>query len=325
MIDYWKSFTPVAQAGTAIAGSAVMGYVFGALAPNGSSIRNTFDNNPNNTASWVTPNGTLGQADPIGGTTAVALTGTFQMLRSVGSAVLPVCCQVFVKVTSSTPSEFQLEYWNNGVSRVVRTYSFSGTTDWMLLTLDAVLDGMTPAPTTAHEFRITGGSGKVTIWWPQIAQGTRLPQPILPLDGGGSSYSIGTGMTPNFSQALRMVGVGDYELPKVVKRLSFTQAASPVTSPPLVDATSTGAKAFEVVVREVQAGGEVLRVYHALLSYAAASVSADAIKQVSGPSSDGDASLVALTLSALTANTAKSLVFTTSGTTTVQATIREIT
>lgn len=328
MIDYWKTFTPIAQAGSVISGPAALGFIYGAASGGSATIRNTFDSDPNNTANWTAPNGTMGQADPIGGLTAVALTGNFRMQRSVGFSTGPVTCQAFVKVVAGVAGEFQMIYTNNGIVRAVRSFSFAaGQSGWMLVTLDFDLTGQ-PSTNTQHDMQIVDAAGKIHLWWPQIVQGTRLPQPILPLDGGGQKFSAGTGIPANFSTALRMVGVGSYELPKIVKRVSYNGGGGTTAQfPPLVDALTTAAgKVFELVIREVITSTTVISVYNVSLSFQASTTTALSIKLVSQSVMGGGLpSRVTPSVPVVAVNTEKTVLLTNSDVVIVEATIREIT
>jgi hypothetical protein len=326
MIDFRKQYFPSVQGGAVIAGSSIEAYIYGALATEGQSVRNTFEANPNDPSNWTAGSGTVGQADPIGGTSAVQLTGNFQMLRSVGAATGKVSYQVFAKVITDIPGEVEIQYWNNGIMRASRVCSFCQKSDWMLLQDGLDLTGLASLSNT-HEMRIVGGAGKLRIWWPQLAQGTDRAQPILPIDSGGP-FGVGQGLEPVFSLPVRKVGPTAYELPQIVERLKFSGvAATAVAFPVLVDAAAPSfGRVFELIVRESYSGNGVSTVYIVAFSYGLSCSTPASIRQVSQALfGSGGASRCTPTVSAGSANANKSVILTTSAACDVEATIREVT
>jgi hypothetical protein len=325
-INNEKQYIPQFQTGGLVSGPALSAYIYGEASGDGSTLRNTFDFDPNVAANWTSGTATAGQADPIGGTGANALTSNVRIQRSVGASTGKIVAQVFVQVTTGTPGEFQLAYYNNGTERSRRIFSFSGTTGWLLCWVSFDLTGAV-GTSTQHDLRIEECTNKITIWWPQIIQGTDKPQPILPTDGAGKT-GAGSGVTPSWAYPLRKVGESSYEEPQIVKRVSYNgNAAATATFPPLVDSDSPAlGRVFELVVRENFTTNYVVTVYHVSLSYAGTAATADCIKQVSQALyGGGGASRVAATVSATTAAADKSIVLTNSNTATVLATVREIT
>jgi hypothetical protein len=319
MVDYDKTYTPIAQGGGMVTGPMVQSYIFGSTGHNGGTIRNTFDTDQNDTANWTAGTGTTGQTDPIGGTTAVALTGNYQRSRAVGASTGKVVAQAFVKVTTSTPGSFQFQYYNNNVLRATRIFSYSQATDWMLLWVSFDLTGASSTSTT-HDFRIVDGSGVITIWNPQIVQGTDKPQPILPLDDGISP-------TPSFLEPVQLVGHRSYETAKIVDHVDFSGAAAATKDfHTLVDSNSnTLIRVFELVVKERYSTDRIVTVYNVALSYADATTNSESIEQVSQHLfGGGAASRCAASLTSTSANAAKTVRLTLSDTDAVTATIREI-
>jgi hypothetical protein len=326
MVRYRQTFTPTMQGGGVIAGANVASYIYGSTAGNGATLQNTFDLNPNQPSNWDAGTGTIGQTDPLGGATAVRTDGNMYMQRFVGASTGKVVAQCFVKVVSSTPSEFQLVYYNGGIARKRQVYAFTEPTDWMLLYAEFDLTGA-PSTNNQHGIAFEDVGTKILIWWPQIVQGTDQPQPILPIEGG---EGFGAGVSPEFSTSLRKVGETSYELPQIVGRILMV-AAAPGASEyfrTLVSPTSPArGRVFDLIIREQIAADVTITTYRVALAYADETTSADSIVLISTHEmgATGYASRITPTVSSLTANSDKTIILTSTGAVTANATIREIT
>ena len=326
MVRYRQTFAPTMQGGGVIAGANVASYIYGSTAGNGATLRNIFEADPNDPTTWTSGTGTIGQTDPLGGTTAVRTDGNLLLQRAGGSPTGKVVAQCFVKVVASTPGEFQMVYYNGGVARKRQVYAYTQPSDWMLVYIDYDLTGV-PGIGTNHGLAFEDVGTKILIWWPQIVYGTDQPQPILPLD---DDQGFGEGVSPTFSTSLRKVGVTSYELPQIVGRVSYSTsgAATSASFRTLVDSTSpTRGRVFDLIIRESIASDVTITTYRVALAYGDETTSADSIVLISTHEmgSTGYATRVVPTVSSLTANSDKTITLTSNSAVTVDATIREIT
>lgn len=317
-IDYKKMYVPVMQNAGLITGSSLSSFIYG---ESSAGIVNTFEVNPNVPSNWSDGTGETGKTDPIGELTAVKPTSNFSMRRAIGAATGKVVAQVFIKVITDDISEFQLAYVNNTVVRATRIYSFSGKSEWMLIHVDFDLTGASSI-SNLHEIRLLDCSNKIHVWFPQIIQGTSIPQPVLPLDSSSDKLSIGQGIGASFNKPIRKVGIVDYELPKIVRRVKYVGVAS--TSAqfiPLVG-SGEGIKVFELIIREVFGGFAIASVYHVAMSYDGACTT-NSIKKISEMGGLPPRSIPSI--SSLAVNTVKTIILTNTDYSDVNATIREIT